>query len=176
MEPAGSLEVTIDSLLSAIASASLAVTNFVRSVRSARTDLVAVTRELSDLKLELELLRDEHNVPRGPQFHAHAVLESCGVVLTRIGSLLGDSLSKADAARPPRWSVKERFETTNLCHCLQVYRESLSILLEMTQLYVDLHPIKPRPFVHVLSHGLQANRCSMWALLLARNGIPTPTL
>jgi hypothetical protein len=140
MEPAGSLEVTIDSLLSAIASATVAVTNFIRSVRSARTDLVAVTRELSDLKLELELLRDEHNVPRSPKSHARAVLESCGVVLGRIGSLLGDSLSKADAGRPPRWSVKERFETTNLCNCLQVYREALSILLEMTQLYVDLLP------------------------------------
>lgn len=142
MDPAGSLEVTIDSLLSAIASASLAVTNFIRSVRSARTDLVQVTRELSDLRLELELLRDEHNVPRRPQSHARAVLDSCGVVLRRIGSLLGDSLSKADAGRPPRWSVKERFETTNLCNCLQVYREALTILLEMANLYVD-----PRPFL-----------------------------
>jgi hypothetical protein len=142
MDPAGSLEVTIDSLLSAIASASLAVTNFIRSVRSARTDLVQVTRELSDLRLELELLRDEHNVPRRPQSHARALLDSCGVVLRRIGSLLGDSLSKADAGRPPRWSVKERFETTNLCNCLQVYREALTILLEMANLYVD-----PRPFL-----------------------------
>lgn len=168
MEPAGSLEVTIDSLLSAIASASLAVTNFIRSVRSARTDLVAVTRELSDLKLELELLRDEPNVPRRPHSHARAVLESCGVVLNRIGSLLGDSLSKADAARPARWSVKERFETTNLCNCLQVYREALNILLEMTQMYVILPRKSLAPLSsHVPSHALEAGRCSSWALLSA---------
>lgn len=140
MDPPGSLEVTIDKLLSAIASASLGVTNFIRSVRSARTDLVQITRELSDLRLELELLRDEHNVPRRPRMHARAVLDSCGSVLRRIGSLLGDTLAKAEPGRPPRWSVKERMETTNLCNCLQVYREALAILQEMANLYVTLRP------------------------------------
>jgi len=134
MDP-GSWEVTIDGLIATIGTTSHRVTNFIRVVRSARADLVQVTRELSDLRLELELLRDEHNVPPQIQSRGLAVLDSCGVVLRRIGSLLaGDAPSKDKDSpqRPPRWSVKERFATSNLCNCLQTYREALSVLPDVT--------------------------------------------
>jgi hypothetical protein len=141
MDPAGSWEVTIDGLIATIGTTSHRVTNFIRAVRAARPDLVHVTRELSDLRLELELLRDEHNVPRQIQSRGLAVLDSCGVVLCRIGSLLGGDPSsppspKPDTARPPRWSVKERFATSNLCNCLQTYREALTLLPDVSCLYV----------------------------------------
>jgi hypothetical protein len=138
MDP-GSWEVTIDGLIATIGTTSHRVTNFIRAVRSARADLVHVTRELSDLRLELELLRDEHNVPPQIQSRGLAVLDSCGVVLRRIGSLLGGDSStspKPDAARPQRWSVKERFATSNLCNCLQTYREALTLLPDVACLYV----------------------------------------
>ncbi|OIW26276.1 hypothetical protein CONLIGDRAFT_468049 [Coniochaeta ligniaria NRRL 30616] len=140
MDP-GSWEVTIDGLIATIGTTSHRVTNFIRAVRSARADLVHVTRELSDLRLELELLRDEHNVPPQIQSRGLAVLDSCGVVLHRIGSLLGGDSStspRPDAARPPRWSVKERFATSNLCNCLQTYREALTLLPDVASLYVPL--------------------------------------
>ena len=145
MDP-GSWEVTIDSLIATIGKTSHGVTNFIRAVRSARADLVHVTRELSDLRLELELLRDEHNVPPQIQSRGLAVLDGCGVVLHRIGSLLGGGDPSyqqqgqgqgQDASRlPPRWSVKERFATSNLCNCLQTYREALTLLPDVAYLYV----------------------------------------
>jgi hypothetical protein len=144
----GSWEVTIDSLLHQIATTSHAVTGFIRAVRSARNDLVQVTRELSDLRLELELLRDEHNVPPQILSRGLAVLDSCGVVLRRIGSLLGaspSSSSRPEAARPSRWSVKERFETSNLCNCLQTYREALTLLPDVAALYVLLSLVSSPP-------------------------------
>lgn len=153
MDPAGSWEVTIDGLIATVGTTSHRVTNFIRAVRPARADLVHVTRALSDLGLELELLRDEHNVP--PQIHGRglAVLASCGVVLRRIGSLLGGDPSpssppspKSDAARPPRWSVKERFATSNLCNCLQTYREALALLPDVAYLYVRYHSASHCPF------------------------------
>ena len=144
MDPAGSWEVTIDGLIATIGTTSHRVTNFIRAVRAARADLVHVTRELSDLRLELELLRDEHNVPPHIQARSLAVLDSCGVVLRRIASLLGgdspsspSSSPKPDPSRAPqRWSVKERFATSNLCNCLQTYREALTLLPDVASLYV----------------------------------------
>ncbi|KAB5533476.1 hypothetical protein GE09DRAFT_1144062, partial [Coniochaeta sp. 2T2.1] len=140
-------EVTIDSLIATIGRTSHGVTNFIRAVRSARADLVHVTRELSDLRLELELLRDEHNVPPQIQSRGLAVLDGCGVVLHRIGSLLGGGDSSYQqqqqgqdaSSRPPpqRWSVKERFATSNLCNCLQTYREALTLLPDVAYLYVS---------------------------------------
>ncbi|KAK4235015.1 hypothetical protein C8A03DRAFT_46767 [Achaetomium macrosporum] len=50
-------------LLSGISSTSAIITRFIRSVRIAHADLAAVTRDLSDLRLLLELLRDEPGVP-----------------------------------------------------------------------------------------------------------------
>lgn len=149
--PLGSWEVTIDGLIATIGATSHRVTNFIRAVRAARADLLHVTRELSDLRLELELLRDEHNVPHHIQCRGLAMLDSCGVVLRRIDGLLGGEPSptsasppspQSDAARPPRWSVKERFATSNLCNCLQTYREALTLLPDVACLYVLL-PLCP---------------------------------
>ncbi|KAK4040124.1 hypothetical protein C8A01DRAFT_46522 [Parachaetomium inaequale] len=53
----------IEYLLSGISSTSAIITRFIRSVRIAHADLAAVTRDLSDLRLILELLRDEPGIP-----------------------------------------------------------------------------------------------------------------
>ncbi|KAL2257072.1 hypothetical protein VTK26DRAFT_695 [Humicola hyalothermophila] len=49
----------IEYLLSGISSTSAIITRFIRSVRVAHADLAAVTRDLSDLRLLLELMREE---------------------------------------------------------------------------------------------------------------------
>lgn len=145
----GSWEVRIDTLLTAITITSQTVTGFIRLVRSARNDLVQVSRELSDLRLELELLRGERDVPRQIQTCGRPLLDSCGAVLRRISSLLGGPSPSsppprpdraADASRPARWSVKERFQTSNLCNCVQIHREALALLHELANLYVLTHP------------------------------------
>jgi hypothetical protein len=126
------LPTTIDSILDSISSTSLSITNFIRSVRSARTDLAAVTRELSDLRLVLELLRDEHDVPFPMQARSRAVLECCGATLRRINALLVDP-SKWESGRG-RWAVKEKSETAPFWIGLQTYREALGLVLEVANL------------------------------------------
>lgn len=169
MDP-GSWEVTIDGLIATLGTTSHSVVNFIRVVRSARADLVQVTRELSDLRLELELLRDEHNVPPQIQSRGLAVLDSCGVVLRRIGSLLGNSSSR-DPARPPRWSVKERFATSNLCNCLQTYREALTLLPDVATLYVDF---SPPPFPYFPSHCRRPPSAALRLCHLTNQRRPVP--
>ncbi|SPQ24549.1 cd00922f-7f8b-44d4-881b-5f29f4469b22 [Thermothielavioides terrestris] len=65
MEPSrmNTIAQPVEYLLSGISSTSAIITRFIRSVRVAHADLAAVTRDLSDLRLLLELIRDEPGIP-----------------------------------------------------------------------------------------------------------------
>lgn len=127
---------SIDALLVAVTSTSLNITNFIRTVRSARADLAAVTRELADLCLVLELLRDDHVVPARMQPRVSAVLRGVSVILARIAELAAAAApnsSRGDVTRG-RWSVKEKSEMVQLWIALQTYREALGLIDEVAHL------------------------------------------
>lgn len=127
---------SIDALLVAVTSTSLNITNFIRTVRSARADLAAVTRELADLCLVLELLRDDHVAPTRMQPRVSAVLRGVSVILARIAELAAAAApnsSRGDVTRG-RWSVKEKSEMVQLWIALQTYREALGLIDEVAHL------------------------------------------
>ena len=130
--PSKTLPEAVIDLLATVASASSTITNFIRSVRAAHTDLAALTRELADLQLVLELLRDDSEVPPPLQPRIIALLDSCGDVLARIDRVLAgcwvESLGKA------RWGMRERDAATSLKFGMQVHREALALLLEVANL------------------------------------------
>ncbi|KAK3385451.1 hypothetical protein B0H63DRAFT_414524 [Podospora didyma] len=78
----------IEYTLSNISTTSAIITSFIRSVRAAHSDLAAVTRELSDLRLLLELLRDEPGIPLLLQAQVLVLLESCSETLSHIDTVL----------------------------------------------------------------------------------------
>jgi hypothetical protein len=120
----------IEYLLSGISSTSAIVTRFIRSVRVAHTDLAAVTRDLSDLRLILELLREEPAVPLVLQGQMLLVPESCGNVLIHIDSVL------ARCPDPVKWVESGRAEICSCRSSLATFRGALLLTLEVASLYV----------------------------------------
>ena len=130
----------IDILLASITSTSLTITSFIRAVRSARADLGAITRELADLYVVLDLLRDDHAVPTQMQARVRAVLRGCGVILARITALVADSSGSGsgshDGATRVRWSTRDRNDMTLLSIGLQTHREALVLVDDVAHLCV----------------------------------------
>lgn len=118
----------IECLLSAISSISATITRFIRSVRAAHADLASLTRELSDLRLLLELLRDEPDMPLLLQGQMLSVLDCCGEDLGCIDTTLAQS---ADTAR---WTAYGRADIAVCRTTLAVFREALALALEVASL------------------------------------------
>lgn len=118
----------IEYLLSGISSTSSIITRFIRSVRAAHADLSAVTRELSDLRLVLELLREEPSIPLILQAQMLLLLESCGNVLIQIDSVLDQC---KDAGQ---WTKTGQKQMARCRVKLGTFREALSLALDILTL------------------------------------------
>lgn len=85
------ITVACASLISGIVTLSQQITTFVSSVRNARNDMDAVSRELSSLKLSLEALRHDSsniNFPESLQQNLVGVLQNCNDVSQQMQDLL----------------------------------------------------------------------------------------
>lgn len=122
----------IEYLLSGISSTSAIITRFLRSVRVAHADLAAVTRDLSDLRLLLELIREEPAIPLLLQAQMLQVLECCGNALIHIDTIL------AQCPEPKKWIASGRTEMTSCRDGLGMFREALALALEVAGLYTPL--------------------------------------
>lgn len=125
------------SLLFAIGRTSVAVTGFIRDCREARSDLTGVTRELSDLKLVLELLKDDTDVqdgriiPEALRIQILSIIAHCDNVLRKIDQLLEKHSGTLGATR---WAVDGKKDATNLLQSLEAYRGALSLAVETVNL------------------------------------------
>ena len=139
----------IEYLLSGVSSTSAVITRFIRSVRVAHADLGAVTRNLSDLRLILELLRDERALPLALQAQMLLVFESCGNVLIQIDDIL------ARCPEPAAWAESGRTEISACQASLATYWSALSLALEVSSLYDDHpSPSPPSPLSETLTRRL----------------------
>ncbi|KAL2268783.1 hypothetical protein VTJ83DRAFT_3629 [Remersonia thermophila] len=155
----------IEYLLPSITSTSAIITHFIRSsVRAAHADLGAVTRDLSDLRLVLELLRDETNVPLHLQGQILVMLESCGNVLIRIDSIL------SRCPDPAKWLEYGREQVTKCRTTLALFRAALALALET----VALNSSASRPAdVEAVKVGLRADASRLTELARsAEHGTP----
>ncbi|KAK3348795.1 hypothetical protein B0T25DRAFT_519167 [Lasiosphaeria hispida] len=129
MESLGGLATrSVDSTLSAITTTSATITRFIRSVRAAHADLSAVSRELSDLRLLLELLRDEPEIPLLLQSQILILVDACGNALIRIDAALSYC---QDASQ---WASTGKAEILRLRGRVGAFREALALVLEVVSL------------------------------------------
>ena len=97
--------------ITAIVQTSNAIMNFIRGCREARSELTLIMRELSDLKIVLELLKDDSNVvdhhviPGTIQKLILSILTNCKEVISKIDDLLAQHDRKTGAAR---WALSGR--------------------------------------------------------------------
>ena len=127
-------------MLSGISTTTNAITRFVRSVRSAHTELSLVTHELSDLRLALELLRDETAIPQLLRdAHISTVLDACADALVRIDIVLEHCVDSTQWLTGPSQDIAT--QRAELAKC----RQALSLVLEAVTLCVPTHC--PAPLV-----------------------------
>lgn len=121
-------------LLATVTKTALAVTNFTRDCREARSDLTSITGELSQLNLVLELLRDETAVtddrimPESLQIHILSTINSCSAAVSKINTTLDKHTGKTGMLK---WATFGKNEVAGLRTSLEAYRGSLSLVLEL---------------------------------------------
>lgn len=126
-------------LLSAIGQTSITMTSFIRVCRQARTDLAGINRELADLKMVLELLKDDSDVendrviPLGIQAQIFGIIESCMAAIMNVETVLKRHSGRAGAAR---WAIDGKKEVASLKISLEAYRGALGLALETVTLWV----------------------------------------
>ena len=129
-------------LISSVGKTVADVTNFIRRCRSARADLSAVTRELSELQMVLELLNDygqcndndggdgdkRRTVPLTLQAHLRPILTNCTTVVLRIDGVLQ---RHGEDEGPPKWTLDGRKEINDLHNSLEVHRGALGLVSDL---------------------------------------------
>ncbi|ROW14155.1 hypothetical protein VPNG_04289 [Cytospora leucostoma] len=119
------------------------VTNFIRRCRSARADLAAVTRELSELQMVLELLNDYGQVDEGDderkavpvelQAHLRPMLTNCTTVVLRIDGILR---RHGEGEGPPSWTLEGKKEVDGLQNSLEVHRGALGLVSDLISIVI----------------------------------------
>lgn len=115
------LSVPIDHTLSAISTTTNNVTRFVRSSRCARANLSLVARELSDLRLVLDILLHEEQIPSEFSSQLLPLLDGCCDALVSIDIVLAHS---------PEWTPRSSDEVSRHTGKLEVIRRVIALTLE----------------------------------------------
>ncbi|KAL3593306.1 hypothetical protein FPOAC2_07602 [Fusarium poae] len=145
-------------LIGTVAKTTLAVTNFTRECREARSDLTSINGELSQLQLLLELLRDDtavsddHILPESLQGQILSIIDNCSAVVSKINDVLDKHSGKAGVLK---WVAFGKNEVVGLRMSLEAHRGSLNLALELvsislskaikgdtTAIRTDVHDIK----------------------------------
>lgn len=130
---------SIDQTLSVIPKTSTSIARFIRSVRAAHGDLATVTRDLSDLRLVLELMRDEPEIPLRLEVELVILLCACQYAMTAIETAVArcpDSVAWLSGASKDEVMVQR----ANLA----MFREALALVLEVVTLYGAPTPLEYR--------------------------------
>ncbi|EQB56951.1 hypothetical protein CGLO_03002 [Colletotrichum gloeosporioides Cg-14] len=123
-------------LISAAGATVNAITSFVRDCRAARVDLTIVARELADLQLILELLKDNGQydaLPSPLKDQIERIVKRCSCIVSDINLELKRCKGKSGAVI---WAADGKKAVEGLRRELATYRESLGLTVEMTALLV----------------------------------------
>ena len=138
------LSITTSSLalISVVAKTSIAITTFIRECREARGDLISVNRELSELKIVLELLQEDTAGQDGKlllseslQLRILSIIQNCGDVSTKVHQVLTDLRGSRVGAI--KWVLDCKKEVASFKQSLEAHRSALSLALEMVNMRVD---------------------------------------
>ncbi|KAI1123978.1 hypothetical protein F5Y10DRAFT_41314 [Nemania abortiva] len=116
-----------------------AIYRFIRDCKEARADLTAVTGELSELTVLLELIRDDNAaatndcLPDALQYQVRTMLASCTTAVRKIESTLAKCRGKPG---PLRWTVLEKDRVVALKGSLEAFKSGLGLALETVNLSI----------------------------------------
>ncbi|KAK4198877.1 hypothetical protein QBC40DRAFT_307913 [Triangularia verruculosa] len=122
---------SLSNLATVVTNTAGAVTTFCRHSRDSRSDLLAITGELSQLQLIVELLRDDtaviddRTLPADVHTRALTTIDNCSDVTEKISTALGGE---------QRWTFDVKSKVNNLRELLKAHRDTLHIALDAVAL------------------------------------------
>ncbi|KAF1843524.1 uncharacterized protein K460DRAFT_146662 [Cucurbitaria berberidis CBS 394.84] len=126
-------------LTATITKTSISVTNFVRSVRAARSDLDAISRELASLKTLLELIAEDaediNTFPETLRKHIAGILANCELVLIEVQRLV-EKYAEPGVIKGSKWALAGSEDVAKLRMSLEAHKSALEIALEMVTLFM----------------------------------------
>jgi len=142
-----SITVSCLALISAATKTTTSVSKFVRVFRDARQDLAAISRQLGELQMILELLRSENDgededetgpiqpalsLPDTVKSQICSILSNCAEIFAQLDSVMSKHID--GRATSARWAVKGKSEVASLGKQLDAHMRALNIALELSQL------------------------------------------
>ncbi|KAK0724296.1 hypothetical protein B0H67DRAFT_567601 [Lasiosphaeris hirsuta] len=131
------------SITATIAETSSTIAQFVRHVRDARNDLVAIEGHLSRLKMTIELIQTEYGdqnnpaqVPENILIQTTDVLSSCVSIIKDIEKLL-QAHGPGQHTAPLKWAVSGRGVAAALNKQLAAHTSTLQMSLEVSSLVIS---------------------------------------
>ncbi|WXC45862.1 hypothetical protein QX201_005558 [Fusarium graminearum] len=121
-------------LIGTVTKTTVAVTEFTRDCREARSDLTSINGELSQLQLVLELLRDDTAIsddqilPESLQEQILSIIDNCSAVVSKINLVLDNHSGKVGVLK---WATFGKSEVAGLRMSLEAHRGSLNLALEL---------------------------------------------
>lgn len=106
-----SITVSCLTLIGVASKTSLAVTTFIRGCRDARSDLMSISGELTQLQLVLELLKDDTDVtgdriiPQSLQAQILSIIANCSDDVDKVNKVLQNYINNLNYAPPPLYSL-----------------------------------------------------------------------
>jgi hypothetical protein len=134
------LTITAASLVVLCAKVITTITDFVREVRGARKDLLAVCDELSSLRMTLDTLCDDC---KNPDFeilpnlekNLALILNNCNKTVTEIEAIITNLLGSGLRGKV-EWTLKSKEDVSKLRVNLEAHKMSLGLVLDMIDMYV----------------------------------------
>jgi hypothetical protein len=127
------------SLANTITKASVTIYGFIKSVRAARGDLDAISRELLSLKTLLELLADDatdsycYAFPKTLERQVNGIVSNCNEVVQSIEKTLKD-YETLEGFKAAKWTVSAKDDMNKLRLSLEAHKSALEIALDMAAL------------------------------------------
>jgi len=125
-------------LIGSVTNLFIHINNFVLSVRDARRDMDAVSRELSSLSLCLQTLQSDCSgstvdYPLQLKQSLIAMLKNCGIVTSEMHNLLTKT-SESRLGASLYWTTSGRTEMDKLRFRLESHKSTIDVALEMVSM------------------------------------------
>ncbi|KAJ7210906.1 hypothetical protein GGX14DRAFT_394526 [Mycena pura] len=138
-----SISMSCLTLISAVSAASRSVTDFIVNCRSARMDLEAIARELSDLEITLRIVQidgakdggDAANLPDDLQRNIANIVINCTHVIGDLETLL-QKYQDVGLERSAQWALTGRKEAEKMRVSLAAHKGALNLVIDATALYM----------------------------------------
>ncbi|KAJ7210908.1 hypothetical protein GGX14DRAFT_625178 [Mycena pura] len=139
-----SISMSCLTLISAVSAASSSVTDFIVNCRSARIDLEAIARELSDLEITLRIIQidgaddggDAANFPDDLQRNIANIVTNCTHIIGDLETLLQKYQDVGRLERSAQWALTGRKEAEKMRVSLAAHKGALNLVIDATALHM----------------------------------------